>query len=38
MFPFWLEFEPTALAELTTLIVAGIAVFFTSGILFGGRV
>jgi hypothetical protein len=38
MCPFWLEFEPATLVELTTFIVIGIAAFLTSGILSGSRV
>lgn len=37
MFPFSLEFEFTTLVELTTCVVAGIALFFTIGIPSGAR-
>lgn len=38
MFPFWIEFEPATLVELTTGVIVGITLFITSGILRGNRI
>ena len=37
MFPFWIEIEPASLAQLVALLLGGLAVLFSLGVLHGGR-